>query len=276
MPSIPSQMISWFRILLAIIIAIGGLQGLWVLRHALPNQLNGASTALIVFYACNVVAAWLLWKKPHVGLSLTLVLQLFQVLRIQGPTRSYAFDGHGAVVFRGQHQELNVMKIRIRTETSADLQAIEALTAAAFRDALHTSHTEHFIVNALREAGKLTVSLVAQENVEIVGHVAVSPVTISDGSDDWFGLGPVSVSPERQRQGIGSRLMEQALAELRKQGASGCVVLGYPQFYSRFGFRTHPNLVPPDMPPEYFLAVSFGTKSPAGTVSYHEAFNAVN
>lgn len=90
MPSIPSQMISWFRILLAIIIAIGGLQGLWVLRHALPNQLNGASTAFIVFYACNVVAAWLLWKKPHVGLSLTLVLQLFQVLRIQGPTLSYA------------------------------------------------------------------------------------------------------------------------------------------------------------------------------------------
>ena len=159
---------------------------------------------------------------------------------------------------------------------SADIRAIEALTAAAFRDAPHTSHTEHFIVNALREAGKLTVSLVAQENAEIVGHVAVSPVAISDGSNDWFGVGPVSVSPERQRQGIGSRLMEQALAELRKQSASGCVVLGYPQFYSRCGFRTHPNLVPPDMPPEYFLAVSFGTKSPAGTVSYHEAFNAVN
>ena len=101
------------------------------------------------------------------------------------------------------------MNIRIRRETSADIRAIETLTAAAFRDAPHTSHTEHFIVNALREAGKLTVSLVAQENAEIVGHVAVSPVAISDGSNDWFGVGPVSVSPERQRQGIGSRLMEQ-------------------------------------------------------------------
>ncbi len=65
-------------------------------------------------------------------------------------------------------------------------------------------------------------------------------------------------------------------AELRKRGASGCVVLGYPQFYSRFGFKTDPDLVLPDMPPEYSLAVSFGTKSAAGTMSYHEAFNAVN
>lgn len=168
------------------------------------------------------------------------------------------------------------MCVRIRRETFADIQAIEDLTAAAFRNAPHTSHTEHFIVNALREAGKLAVSLVALENAEVIGHVAVSPVTISDGSDDWFGLGPVSVSPEQQRQRIGSRLMEQALAELREQGASGCVVLGYPHFYSRFGFKTHPDLVLPDMPPEYFLAVSFGAKFPAGTVSYHEAFNAVN
>ena len=174
------------------------------------------------------------------------------------------------------HQEFTDMNVRIRMETSADVRAIEALTAAAFRDAPHTSLTEHFIVNALREAGKLTVSLVAQEHAEIVGHVAVSPVTISDGSDDWFGLGPVSVLPLRQRQGIGSRLVEQALAELRKQGASGCVVLGYPQFYSRFGFKTHPDVVLPDMPLEYFLAVSFGTSFPVGTVSYHEAFNAVN
>ncbi len=109
------------------------------------------------------------------------------------------------------------MTIRIRSETTADIQAIEDLTAAAFRDAPHTSHNEQFIVNALREAEQLSVSLVAEENAGIVRHVAVSPVKILDSSNQWYGLGPISVAPERQRQGIGSQLMEQAFEALRKE-----------------------------------------------------------
>ena len=164
------------------------------------------------------------------------------------------------------------MSITIRSETPQDAAAIERLTAAAFRDAPHTSHTEHFIVNALRRADRLSISLVAEDDGEIVGHVAISPVSISDGSDGWYGLGPISVAPERQRQGIGGRLMIQAMAALRRFDASGCVVLGDPDFYHRFGFKTEPSLVLPDAAPEYFQAVTLQGPVPSGAVSYHEAF----
>ncbi len=148
------------------------------------------------------------------------------------------------------------------------------MTIAAFLNAPHTSHTEQFIVSALRKARRLTISLVADLEGSVVGHVAVSPVTISDGASGWFGLGPISVAPEHQRRGVGSRLMREALSILREQGAAGCVVLGEPEYYSRFGFEVDPNLILPEVPPEYFQAVSFGSSRPLGTVSYHEAFNA--
>lgn len=166
------------------------------------------------------------------------------------------------------------MNIRIREEQPQDIAAIEALTVSAFLNAIHTDHTEQFIVNALRNSGKLSVSLVADENGTIVGHVAVSPVTISDGASGWYGLGPISVAPEHQRRGLGARLMKQALAELRGLGASGCVVLGDPNYYARFGFRVEPSLALPGVPPEYFQALAFDGSLPAGVVSYHEAFAA--
>jgi putative acetyltransferase len=167
-----------------------------------------------------------------------------------------------------------VFDIEIRNESSADVRAIEAATISAFLNAPHTSHTEHFIVSALRKAGKLTLSLVAEANGAVVGHVAVSPVSISDGTAGWFGLGPISVIPEHQGRGVGSRLMREALRILREQGAAGCVLLGEPEFYSRFGFRADPTLILPDVPPEYFQAVSFDSSRPHGVVSYHAAFNA--
>lgn len=108
----------------------------------------------------------------------------------------------------------------------------------------------------------------------MVGHVAVSPVSISDGSDGWYGLGPIAVAPQCQAQGVGSKLMRQALVELRGSGAAGCVVLGDPGFYRRFGFKAEPALVLPEVPPEYFQAILFRDVMPAGIVSYHEAFNA--
>lgn len=166
------------------------------------------------------------------------------------------------------------MSIWIRDETSSDLQAIEDVTAAAFLNAPHTSHTEQYIVNALRRAGKLTVSLVADADGAVVGHVAISPVSISDGTPDWSGLGPISVLPQQQRRGIGSQLMREALRVLRRRGAAGCVVLGEPGYYGRFGFRAEPDLVLPGVPPAYFQAISFGTPLPRGIVTYHEAFNA--
>jgi putative acetyltransferase len=156
----------------------------------------------------------------------------------------------------------------------SDASAIEALTAAAFLDASHTSHTEQFIVNALREAGQLSLSLVAEDDGAIVGHVAVSPVSISDSTDGWYGLGPISVAPERQRQGIGGQLMKQVLAALRGLGAAGCALVGESGYYGRFGFKAQSALVLPDVPLEYFQAISFHGPVPTGTVSFHEAFNA--
>lgn len=168
------------------------------------------------------------------------------------------------------------MTIQFRNETAADLTAIEALTTAAFLGAPHTDHTEQFIVNALRRAQQLTVSIVAQEDGVIVGHVAVSPVTISDGSARWYGLGPISVAPDRQGQGIGSRLMQAALDALREHGAAGCVVLGDPAYYGRFGFVAVPSVVLPGVPPEYFQTLSLDGSTPSGTVQYHDAFNATS
>ncbi|KWR91467.1 GNAT family N-acetyltransferase [Cupriavidus sp. IDO] len=167
------------------------------------------------------------------------------------------------------------MHIDIRSESAADAEDIAQLIAEAFLDAPHTSHTEQYIVNALRDAGQLTISLVAEDNDTIVGHVAISPVSVSDGSSGWYGLGPIAVAPQRQGQGIGGQLMTQALAGLRRLGAAGCVVLGDPAYYGRFGFRANPSLVLADVPPEFFQAFSFDGKTPAGTVSYSEAFGAV-
>lgn len=161
----------------------------------------------------------------------------------------------------------------IRPESPGDAETIHALTAAAFQHAPHSSHTEHLIVDALRAAEGLALSLVDERDGELVGHVAVSPVQVSDGTRDWFGLGPISVLPTWQRQGVGSGLMRAALQRLREQGAGGCVLLGEPAYYSRFGFRAEPGLLLPGVPAEYFQAVAFQGAVPHGAVAYHEAFD---
>ncbi len=166
------------------------------------------------------------------------------------------------------------MHMTISKERPQDIEAISRLTEAAFRNEEYSSHTEHFIVNALRRTGQLSISLVAAEHDEILGHVAISPVSISSGVTGWYGLGPISVRPDRQGKGIGSALMKAALQQLRQQGAAGCVVLGDPAYYGRFGFKAHPGLELPDVPPEYFQALSFTGELPVGVVKYAAAFDA--
>lgn len=152
------------------------------------------------------------------------------------------------------------------------MAAIHAVTVAAFLDAPYTSHTEQFIVRELRRARRLTVSLVADFDGRIIGHVAISPVRISDGATGWFGLGPVSVSPKYQRRGLGSRLVREALARLKSLGGRGCVLVGEPAFYGRFGFRAEPALELPGVPPQYFQALCITGSMPAGTVTFDAAF----
>ncbi|MBN2107810.1 MAG: N-acetyltransferase [Deltaproteobacteria bacterium] len=164
------------------------------------------------------------------------------------------------------------MNITLRHEEACDAAAIAKVTAAAFLHATHTNHEEQFIAAALRKAGKLAISIVAEHGGAVVGHVAVSPVTISDGSARWYGLGPVAVAPDWQGRGIGSRLVEQALCALQQTGAAGCVLVGDPDYYDRFGFTRAAGLLIPDVAPEYVLSLVFSDKKPAGTVAFHESF----
>ncbi|KAF1015515.1 MAG: hypothetical protein GAK31_00989 [Stenotrophomonas maltophilia] len=167
------------------------------------------------------------------------------------------------------------MDFIIRPESPADIAGIHALTAAAFANAPHSDHTEPFIVDALRARGELQVSLLAVDDGLLLGHVAVSPVVISDGSPGWYGLGPISVGPAWQGQGIGTALMHAALDALRQQFARGCVLLGEPAYYRRFGFQPTPGLVLPGVPARYFQALCLQPPLPQGQVRYSPAFEAV-
>lgn len=162
----------------------------------------------------------------------------------------------------------------IRNEKSSDTEAITEVTAAAFKTLAISDHTEQFIINALRAANALTVSLVAEMDGQVVGHIAFSPVTISDGASDWYGLGPVSVLPEHQRKGIGKALIEEGLSRLKAMNARGCCLVGHPDYYKRFGFRNIPELVYEGVPPEVFFALPFTENVPKGMVFFHEGFSA--
>ncbi|MHC4986186.1 MAG: GNAT family N-acetyltransferase, partial [Planctomycetota bacterium] len=165
-------------------------------------------------------------------------------------------------------------KLLIREETPADERVISEVTEIAFRDLAISDHTEQFMITALRKANALTISLVAEVDGRVVGHVAFSPVTMSDGTADWYGLGPVSVLPELQRQGIGQALIEEGLSQLKAMNAAGCCTVGHPGYYGRFGF-THPDgLAHEGVPPEAFFALPFDGHIPQGTVQFHEAFTA--
>lgn len=164
----------------------------------------------------------------------------------------------------------------IRDERDSDIAGVRALTEAAFADVPQSRQTEAAVIDALRTAGALTLSLVAEDAGEIVGHVAVSPVSI-DGRGDlgWYGGGPLSVRPDLQRRGIGTALVRAAFERLREIDARGCVVVGDPDYYRRFGFTgATPSLVMPGVPQENVLVLTVDGETPAGTVAFHEAFDA--
>ena len=160
----------------------------------------------------------------------------------------------------------------IRKETTSDIEAITQVTIAAFRTLPISNHTEQFIIKALRAAGALTLSLVAEIDGRVVGHVAFSPVIISDGAKDWYGLGPVSVLPEYQKQGIGKSLINAGLSLLKQLDGQGCALVGDPNYYKWFGFKTYPELVHEGVPQEVFLILPFNEKIPQGIVVFHEGF----
>lgn len=162
----------------------------------------------------------------------------------------------------------------IRKEEPADQDAITRVTAAAFKNHPISRQTEHFIVKALRQSHALTLSLVAEINGQVIGHIAFSPITISDSAKDWYGVGPVSVLPDHQRQGIGKALINEGLSSLKTMSAKGCALVGPPEYYNRFGFKNYPEMIYEGIPQEVFLALPFAEDIPKGIVYFHEAFKA--
>ena len=164
--------------------------------------------------------------------------------------------------------------ILIRDEQITDYRAISEVTIAAFEEMEISDHTEQFIIEALRSAQALSVSLVAEVDGRVVGHIAFSPVTMSDGTQDWYGLGPVSVLPDFQRQGIGKALIRAGLSRLKTLNAKGCCLVGHPDYYPQFGFENVQGLVFEGVPPEAFFVLSFDDSIPQGHVVFHDGFRA--
>ena len=161
----------------------------------------------------------------------------------------------------------------IRAETPDDEDAIHRVTKAAFTTASHTRGMEAQIVRQLRNDGDLRLSIVAEGNGDIIGHVAFSPVAIGGRHDDWFGLGPIAVRPDMQRRGIGSALVTRGLTQLRAAGAKGCALVGNPAFYERFGFKSDGMIVFKGLPARLVQRLLFVGDVPSGVLAYAPAFD---
>jgi putative acetyltransferase len=166
--------------------------------------------------------------------------------------------------------------MHIRMEQAADIPRIHAVNLAAFESA-----TEPTLVDALRAQAVDAISLVAEDNGTIVGHIMFSPVRLT-GADDIraTALAPMAVTPERQRAGIGSALARDGLAECRRRGVEVVFVVGHPQYYPRFGFTLASSFgitCEFEVPDEAFMAVELvagALRGKAGTVFFHQAFHA--
>jgi len=163
--------------------------------------------------------------------------------------------------------------MQIRLERPQDAATIHALTEAAFHGMPFSNQTEARVIEGLRATGALTLSLVATEADDVIGHVAFSPVTVGGKAVGWYGLGPVSVWPARQRTGVGKALIRDGLEQLRALGAGGCVLLGDPRYYHRFGFENDPDLYVVGVPQGAFQCLTFAGARPKGQVSFHPAFD---
>ena len=162
--------------------------------------------------------------------------------------------------------------VHLRPETDRDVEGIREVDILAFRGHPYSRQTEHLIVEALRAAHALELSLVAESDGEVVGHIAFSAAGIGDSSTGWCLLGPVAVQPARQGEGIGRALVETGLAALRSRGACGCVLVGDPVFYERLGFRRYPGVTWHGVPDENVLCLWLCGEMPTGEVVHHPAF----
>lgn len=162
----------------------------------------------------------------------------------------------------------------IRHERPGDEDIIHDLTQTAFAPMPYSSKTEGAIIRALRARGDLTLSLVAEDDREIIGHVAFSPIAIDGHYSDWFGLGPISVKADRQKQGIGRLLIREGLHELKAMGAKGCALIGDPAVYQGSGFENDGQLTYKGVPDIYVQRIVLSGPAPHGVMTYSPAFAA--
>jgi predicted N-acetyltransferase YhbS len=158
--------------------------------------------------------------------------------------------------------------IDIRTEGEDDVATIRELTQRAFAPMPYADGDEPELIDRLRASGALALSLVATEAGTLVGQVTFSPAV---GDASWFALGPVSVEPARQGEGIGAALIREGLRRLGERGAHGCMLVGNPAYYARFGFELAPALCPPTQPEAYFQALVLEAP-PTAALEFDPAF----
>jgi len=162
------------------------------------------------------------------------------------------------------------MKLKIRQETDADAAAIADVVARAFEGKPFAEESDATLVDRLREAGALVLSLVATVKGAVIGQVALSPATIGEGR--YLCIGPLAVLPDHQRVGVGSALMGHALSVAKVYGRDGVVLQGDPKYYSRFGFEVFPSVTYAGKGVEYIQAIAWGDP-PIGEVKFHAAFS---
>lgn len=163
--------------------------------------------------------------------------------------------------------------VNVRDERPDDAAAIGTITTAAFATMAFADGDEAALVERLRTMGGLAVSLVAERNGEVVGHIAFSPAKIDGREGPWYQLAPVSVRPDLHKQGIGSALIVAGIERLKALGAETCLVLGHPDYYPRFGFVSVAELS--DTYPRHnpnFMRLVLKGEAPTGKVTYHPAF----
>lgn len=165
-----------------------------------------------------------------------------------------------------------MIETTIREERSADQKAIRSLTEEAFRGRPYADGDEQDVIDRLRKAGVLSLSLVSVLGNEVVGQITFSPAALEKNTGIWFALGPVAVLPAHQGQGIGSALINQGLTRIEDQGALGCILTGNPAYYQRFGFVVSPVNCPPNEPGEFFMLKLLSPVQPVGRFSFHPAF----
>ena len=164
--------------------------------------------------------------------------------------------------------------ISIRPEQPDDHDAIWQITKDAFADMPYAGGDEQDLVNVLRSIGALSLSLVATDGDELVGQATFSPATISSNTGNWFALGPISVKPGRQSEGIGGELIEAGIDAIRELDAWGCILTGNPDYYSRHGFSLAPEHCPTNESSEYFMLRMIKDQVPTGKFAFHDAFYA--